>query len=182
MSRIEDRRAGSCRAVNNGFTLIELMVVVVLMAILSSALVPSIVGAMRRAGARTAAVKSFDLLNFARGAAIARRQPVTVSFDVDRHLCWVCVRPSSLPWLPEEQQARPVTLLSIELPERTEISFYRGDQASQSPPGEMQRETLRFEADGTAEDVVIELADQGGDFYRLEVVGATGEILLQEEQ
>ena len=166
---------------SRGFTLIELMVVVIVMAVLSGAIVPSIVSAMRRAGAKTAATKTFDLLNFACAAAIARGQPVVVNFDVSRGVCWASVQVLSLPWLEEDEEPRSRTLVSVELPEDVEISVYKDTESPHGPRSDDPWETIRFEPDGMAEDVVIELSDRRGDIYVLEVVGATGEVRYAEE-
>ena len=173
---------GLRRSAQNGFTLIELMVVAVVMTIIMSAVVPSVVAAARRRGAKTAATKTFDVLNFAYASAIARRQPVLVNFDADRNLCWVSVRGLSLPWLSEGQDVQALTLTSVQLPEGVEVLFHREAEPLRGLRSEKQWETIRFEPDGTAEDIVIELADRTGDSYTLEVMAATGEIFLEREQ
>jgi len=173
----------------SGFTLIELMVVAVVTAMLLSAVIPSLATAARGRAAKGTATKAFDMLNFACAAAIARRQPVIVNFDSDRHVCWVSVEGMSLPWLPEDRQVQAFTLASVELPDGVEVSFhrdaepsYRHAEPSHSPRSGQKWETIRFEPDGTAEDIVIELADRTGDAYAVEIVAATGEITLEREQ
>jgi type II secretion system protein H len=166
----------------SGFTLIELMVVAVVTAMLLSAVIPSLATAARGRAAKRTATKAFDMLNFACAAAIARRQPVIVNFDSDRHVCWVSVEGMSLPWLSEDRQVQALTLASVELPDGVEVSFHRDAEPSHSPRSGQKWETIRFEPDGTAEDMVIELADRTGDAYAVEIVAATGEITLEREQ
>ena len=127
-------------------------------------------------------MKAFDLLNFACAAAIARRQPVLVNFDPDRHVCWVSVEAVSLPWLSEDEQVQALTLASVELADSVEVSFHREAEPSRSFRSEERWETIRFEPDGTVEDIVIELADRTGDLYSVQIVSATGEIILEREQ
>lgn len=170
------------RWARSGFTLIELMVVALVTAILLSAVIPSLATAARGRGAKRTAMKAFDLLNFACAAAITRRQPVVVNFDADRHLCWVSVQGRSLPWLGEDQQVQALTLASVELADGVEVSFHRDAEPLHRLRSEETWETIRFEPDGTAEDVVIELSDRTGDSYALEIVAATGEIILEREQ
>ena len=165
-----------------GFTLIELMVVALVTAILMSAVLPSLATAARRRGARRTAMKAFDLLNFACAAAIARGQTVLVNFDVDRHVCWVSAEAVSLPWLAEDEQVQALTLASVELADSVEVSFHRETEPSRRLRSEERWETIRFEPDGTVEDIVIELADRTGDLYSVHIVSATGEIILEREQ
>jgi len=165
-----------------GFTLIEMMVVVVVMAILSSAVLPSIVSAVRRTGAKAVARKSFDLLNFACASAVARRRPVTVNFDTERRVCWVSIQVTSLPWLSEDALPEARTLTSIELPEGVDVYFYRDTEWPDSRRSEQRWETVRFEPDGTGEDIIIELVDRSGDSYTVEVAALSGEVLLKREQ
>ncbi len=175
-------RANNECSAQHAFTLIELMVVIVLMAILSGALVPSIVSAARRTGAKAAATKVVDLLDFAYATAIARRQPVVVNLDSERRLCWVSVQSISLPWLSDINEVQPRTLASVALPDGIEVSFFRVSEVAPVKGSEMRWETIRFEPDGTAEDVLIELTDRNQGCWTLEVVAATGEVRMKEER
>lgn len=163
------------------FTLVELMVVLVVMAIIAGAVAPAIVSAARRMGLKRATTQVMDLLDFACAAAIARRQPVTVNFNLDRNTCWASVWPMSLPWLEEAESVETLTLAALQLPEGISVSFYResetGGMASQE-----SWERIRFEPDGTAQDVLIELTDQSERVRTIEVIAATGELLLTEER
>ena len=169
-------------AARDAFTLVELMVVLVVAAILSGAIIPSLVSAARRDGAAEAAAKVTDLLNFASTAAISRRQPVTVNFDLQRRRCWVSVRGFSLPWLEETDQPETMTLAAAELPEGVAISFERDTSAAWESDLEDWGPAVRFDADGTAQDVRIELTDPAGDARTVEVIGVTGEVRLREEE
>lgn len=182
-SKAKDReRRRKEHRLRGAFTLIELMVVLVVMAILAGAIAPSLVSAIRRTGAKSASTQIMDLLDFACVAAIARRQPVTVNFDLERNVCWASVRSLSLPWLTDQEGWETRTLASLQLPEDLAVSFYRGSVADLQSPSEQTWETVRFEPDGTAEDIVIELTDRNDTVRMIEVVFATGEVILTEER
>jgi len=162
-----------------GFTLIELMVVLLVMSILAASVVPSFMSSARAASVKAAATKIADLLDFAYAAAIARRQPVTVNLDLGRNMCWVSVLAASLPWLGEGEGPETRTLASIQLPEDFEIALQRGSEAPAASRTQQQWETIRFDPDGMAEDVLIEVADRRGEEWTIEVQGTTGEVALQ---
>ena len=164
------------RAARRGFTLIELMVVLVVMSILAASIVPSFVSSARAAGVKAAAARIAGLLDFAYAAAVARRQPVTVNLDLERHTCWVSVLVTSLPWLEEQEGPVTRTLASIQLPEDLEISLERGSETPSASRAQQQWETIRFEPDGMAEDVL--LADLP---YPDDVPGIMNEILLGQD-
>ena len=90
-------RAGAPGRRRCGFTLVELMVVVALMAVLSGAVAFSLASAARGRSVDMAARQVMDLLDFAYTAAVSRGQRVMVIFDPDRHACWVSVHTSPLP-------------------------------------------------------------------------------------
>lgn len=184
MSRTREIHPAGGAAVRDGFTLIELMVVLMVMAVLSAAIVPSLVAAIRRAGAQSAASRVRDVLEFGSTAAIARRQPVTVQFDTDRRACWVSVRRTRLPWREtgDEEAGEGQTLISVQLPESIEMTLLREMPLQGSERQSLEQEAIRFWPDGTAETAVIEIADPDGDRYLVGVRGETGQVKLAEEQ
>ena len=92
----EDSRA-------NSFTLIELMLVLVIMAIFAGMIMPAMFRALKGASLRTTGNKLCELLDFAYASAVSHRRPVLVNIDPERRRCWVSLRSISLPWLAEEK-------------------------------------------------------------------------------
>lgn len=165
-----------------GFTLIELMVVLVVVAILSTAIVPSMVGAIRQTGCSATASRIFDMLNFAHTAAVSRRRPVVVNFDP--RVVWVSQHNTRLPWRLKEAQEVPErqTLISAELPEDVEIRLLRESETVARASVLGHSEAIRFQPDGTAENVLIEISDRTGNYYSVRIYGTSGEIELKEGQ
>jgi len=157
------------------------MVVLLVAAILTGAIVPSLVSAARRGGVEAAATRVLDMFDFANAAAISRREAVTVNFDPERHLCWVSVQRTRLPWIEDDDEPVARTLAAAQLPEGIEITLERGTFAAPRASSEQTWQTVRFEADGTAEDVLVELTDERGDCRTLEVIAVTGEAGLKED-
>ena len=156
------------------FTLIELMVVVVIMAVLSGALVPAVVSARQRSGLRSAATRVADVLNFAYASAVARRHNVTVNLDIQGGKCWVTVERPALPWIEAAYEAESRTIASIALPKDIELAVYRGESRSETGEAGGNWETVRFASDGTSEDLEIELAAEDGRVLTVKLFGATG--------
>ena len=165
----------------SGFTLIELMVVLVIIATVAGMIMPAMSRTLRGTGLRTTGKKLCEILDFAYISAVSRKRSVVVNFDPQRRLCWVSLQTLSLPWLPEEDETKTRTLASMELPERTEIFINRvGETAPQRVAAE-EWETIVFRSDGRTDDLVIELIDDSGDRLEIEVIGATGQVRIKEE-
>jgi type II secretion system protein H len=162
-----------------GFTLIELMVVLVLMTLLSTLVVPSAISAMRHNALQTEGVKLAELVRFAYVSAIAQHRPVQVNLDDRRGLCWVSVTHTSLPWLEERPENRSRTLAFLSLPKEFRLEVSRSDgRAAYSTHG---WDMIGFRSDGRADAAVITLRDPTGHAYAFEIVGATGEIITLKQ-
>ena len=184
MLRTGKTRPRAAQPLKQGFTLIELMVVLMVMAILSTAIVPSLVAAMKQTGARSAATRVRDLLEFASTAAIARRQAVTVAFDVDRRACWVSVRRTRLPWrqMEAEEDEEKQTLVSLQFSESVQMAMAREMTVERSQIEQSSADAIRFWSDVTAETAIIEISEPEGATYLVGVVGTTGEVKLVEAE
>ena len=163
-----------------GFTLIELMVVLMIMATLSGLVAPSVAAALRSTGLGTTGRKMTDLLNFAYLSAVSRRRPVVVNFDPQRRLCWAAVHAVSLPWLQSENEREMEPLATMQWPEGTQVAVTRAEETSPVRTGSQTGQTIVFKSDGGAEDALIEMTDRHGERLEIEIVGATGEVRLRE--
>ncbi len=162
-----------------GFTLIELMVVLVVMATLAAAIVPGVASAMRRTGVPTATNQLGDLLDFASAAAISRGRAVTVNINPESGACWAVAERVSLPWRPApEVEVR--TLADLQLPESVRVSVREASSASRRP-AVSGMESIRFGPDGLADEVLVELSGRDGQTAVIEVLSGGVRIRIGAE-
>jgi len=163
-----------------GFTLVELLLVLLIMATFATLVTPSVAQALRANDIDAAGEKVRDTLQFAYASALSRRQPVMVNVDHARRRCWVTLRPLSLPWL--EAQEKPVerTLAAMTWPESMQLGISRSQAAAAGAGASAAFETITFRSNGRTDDLVIELSGQKQEQRFIEVVGATGEVRLRE--
>jgi type II secretion system protein H len=170
---------------SSGFTLIELLIVVMMMSIFTALIVPSMATAMRNKTLAGTGKNICELLEFARMSAIARHRPATLNIDSARGLCWVSMNEVSLPWLePQGEEERPETrmLATIKLPEGTECNLTWGETVSDETMTETEWNIVTYQANGTTDDVFIELSNLDEDEpFRIHVYGTTGEVHTGEE-
>ena len=159
-----------------GFTLIELMVVLVIMALLATSIAPSVASGLQRNGLKTTRDKLCELLDFAYMSAVTRRRPVVVNLDARRKLCWVSVSAVSLPWLEDRPGPKTHVLATMTLPEAVQVTVIHGEESRLGVMATQVWETVTFRSDGRTEDAVIELTDVQGERLAIKVVGVTGEV------
>ena len=165
-----------------GFTLVELMLVLLIMGTLSAMILPSIATSIRSNSIDATTAKIHELLNFAYLSAISRHRPVVVNLDTERRRCWVTVRTVSLPWLEQQEEAPDTrTLATIDLPEGTDVMLTREQTSSFADLPSQLWETIVFKSDGSSENVIIELANDRAEVRVIEIIGITGEALIKEE-
>jgi len=175
MTPLADRAAGPVHA-RAGFTLVELMVVAVVMAVLAGAIAPTIVGAVSQSGIRAAADDTADLLDFARAAAIARRQSLVVLVDPAQGVLRVKARRPALPWVSDDEGAVERTLAELKLPAGVEVDVSGPDLVA----GDDGATALAFAPDGDMDEASVRLTDARGRSRTVEVAPALGRILVQE--
>ena len=166
----------------SGFTLVELMVVVLVMAVLAGAIAPNIVSVAERRGLDRAAVQVRDLLDFAEAAAIARRKTVAVHYDPERNACWVVLEETFLPWLGEEPAAEARVLAAVRLPEQVSVAILYGGAGEAPSRGDVRQGVIRFRPDATADEAVIELTDEDGRQETVRVRPSAGALIFAEEE
>ena len=177
--RTPRRKQGEDRA-SAGFTLIELMVVLLLMSLMTGLIVPSAVSALRRNGAGTEGEKLLEILQFAHLSAVTRHHAVDVNIDGERRLCWVSVSSGSLPWLEDQVEFGTQTLATLQLPDNVQIVVSRGERTEYAMDAVQGWERFTFRGDGGSENLTIELTDARERTYTLDIVSATGEILVRK--
>ena len=169
------------RGAEGGFTLIELMIVFLIIALFSSMVVPSVATALQRQGIQTTGQQLCETLNFAYLSAITRHRPAVVNLDTRRGLCWVSMTAPSFPWRETEEQPTAQMLSHMTLPEEMEVRVTREDSEGEPSLTPTQDwETITFGSDGMTQDTLIELTNPQGKGYVIEIQGATGEVRGKE--
>ncbi len=169
------------RRAASGFTLIELMVVLALITLMTGLIVPSAVSALRGKGVRSEGEKLIEMLRFAQMSAITRHHAVDVNIDRQRGLCWISLSKGSLPWLEDQVQSRTQTLATLQLPKNLQVIVVRGRRTEYAMESSPQWARFTFRANGGSENLSIQLTDTEQETFTLEVIGATGEILVRKQ-
>lgn len=161
------------------FTLIELLIVLMLIALISSLIVPAVAAVSRRGGLDATGQRLAELSRFGSMSAVTRHATVVLNLDADRHRCWVSLATAALPWQKRTDDNAPRTqiLETLTLPEGTSLSVTKASVGSpDNATASQQWDTITFRPNGLAEDTSIRLSNPAGEQFSIEVVGVTGEV------
>ena len=194
---------------SKGFTLIEVMIVLALIAILSSIAMPSLRGFAASTRLKSTAHAIRDTLNFARDMAITERAAYLVVFDLTANRYWLASNetfnltdpstpltasaPSSLP-TQQPTANQGTTLLQQTSPLRTNailgIPHKPGHNVSltrmitshnfQTIQIDTGVDYVYFSPTGSSEDTVLYIQDQRGKTMSITVENATGRVRVQK--
>jgi len=157
-----------------GFTLIELMVVLVLLALLTGMIAPAAVSALRRSGITAQAEDLAEMLRFAQRYAVTSRQPVQVNLDRNRGICWATSIQTSLPWVEGADERRRETLATFKLSRDIALSV------ESTETGANAWDTITFKSNGQTDDALLRLSDGRSEPVELLVVGTEGSVRYRE--
>ena len=165
------------------FTLIEIMVVVVVVAILSAMAIPSMVGSQRRAELRTQSDRLVETLRYARRMAVLQGRTLRVVLVVEdpeqarRSSYHLEVATTDLDEPQAFQKAtggsvKPAVLPDTVRLEGVEVTL---DQYAASPEGFGQRSAIHFRPDGSADAALLSLGN-GQQSQRIVVDATSGRV------
>ena len=203
------RKGGLYLLTSKGFTLIEVMIVLALIAILSSIAMPSLRGFAASTRLKSTAHAIRDTLNFARDMAITERAAYLVVFDLTTNRYWLAsnetfnlgdpstpVTASPLSSLPAQQPTagQGNTTLQQMPPSRTNailgIPQTLGHNVSlarmitnhnfQTIEIDTGVDYVYFSPTGSSEDSVLYIQDPRGKTMSITVENATGRVRLQK--
>ena len=192
----------------NGFTLIEVMLVLALIAILSSIALPSLRGFAASTRLKSTAHGIRDVLSFARDMAITERAAYLVVFDLTANRYWLAsnetfnladpstpltASPSTLQPAQQPTADQGMTALQQTSPSRTNailgIPQKPGQSVSlvrmitnhnfQTNQIDAGVDYIYFSSTGSSEDTVLYIQDRRGKSMSITVENATGRIRLQ---
>lgn len=167
-------------------TLIEMIVIVIIMAVVSSAAVPAYSRVVQRVAFRQAVTDVADLLAWSRYQASASGASVAVHIDAQRDelSCEPAAPPGDLD-LPVElstgsADARQPSVRRVRLPEDVRIVEVRKaseGSGTADTPGKVDT-LVTFEDDGSCEGAAIQIVSRHGYNADLEVAAATGRVFI----
>jgi general secretion pathway protein H len=187
--------SSSPRQTGNGFTLIELMIVLVIMSFVLALAGPAVTRGLSGLTLKTAAKKVAAALRYARSQAVNRAQPYSVIFDRERGRIVICGIPQPAP--PEEQaedaeqdeeaagaagaQAQKPDIKTVALPEGITLKeIIVGGAEITGTKDELAQ--LVFYADGTSQGGELVLADSRDRKYQVNVAFLTGVVTIEEKE
>jgi prepilin-type N-terminal cleavage/methylation domain-containing protein len=185
---------------DNGFTLIEVMIVLALIAILSSITMPSLRGFAASTRLKSSARAVRDMLNFARDMSITERTAYFVVFDFDQNHYWLAssetfnvenpsassiTSPSSSSLQAASLQTTPLrtsTILGVWQEFSQNVSLVRmiTNHNLRTAQVDAGVDYIYFSSTGSSEDTTLYIQDRRGKVMSIAVANATGRVHLQE--
>jgi len=179
-ARVNILAAARARRVRSGTTLVELTVVLAIMTIMAGLIVPSIRAALRGTGLRATGQRFADLVPFAGAAAVSRQRTVSLHLDLNRRLCEVTTTATRLPWLEAQDQPQAEVLARVAWPHGTHVIVTHPQPFEAEAAGRWAPDTITFRNDGSTDDARLILTDDQGGRLEIVVLGATGEVRIEE--
>lgn len=156
---------------SGGFTLLELMAVVVVVGLVAAMAMPSISTGLQRWRLRTAVLEMNTMLKFTRTQAVARRQAFQLVLDRSRNVYWLD-RPNAAM---DAEQAEGLGRRLIALPAGVRFGSVRiGDREAAS-----DRLTMMFFPYGTNTGGVVQVVDDRGQGYQIALDQVTGRTTIR---
>ncbi len=186
---------------SKGFTLIEIMLVLALIAILSSIAMPSLRGFAASTRLKSTAHAIRDMLNFARDMAITDRAAYLVVFDLAANRYWLASsetfnladpstpqptqQPTTNQGTTELAQTSPLRTNAIlgipqQLGHNVSLARMITNHNLQHNQIDTGVDYIYFSPTGSSEDTVLHIQDQQGQAMSITVENATGRVRLQK--
>lgn len=172
-----------CRS---GFTLVELMVVVVIIGIITAVIIPEMKGSFEDALLRSTSRKLVDVFSLANSRAVAMNRPQQVRLDWKNGRYFVESggrdrgQEFSARTGPENLQGTVDNRISIEIRRPEEVAEADETKSSTQIASSKQGETIRFYPDGTADAVQFILRDRAGFRLGLQINPVTARVHVME--
>jgi type II secretion system protein H len=170
----------------SGFTLVELMVVVVIIGIITAVIIPEMKGSFEEALLRSTSRKLVDAFSLANSRAVAMNRPQQVRLDWKNGHYFVESsgrdrgKEFSSRRGPEDLQGTVDNRISIEVRRPEEVADADETKSSTELASPKQGETIQFYPDGTADEAQFILRDRAGFRLGLQINPVTARVHVME--
>jgi type II secretion system protein H len=179
------------RKQKSGFTLVELMVVLVIMGIMAAMMIPEMRGTYENALLRSSSQQWMDVMGLAYSRAVTMNQAHRVRLDrrlneffVERHVSSGGDRDGFVPVEDGSSRGKIDPRITVKFRAPMEASDGEGQQVAPASPEdqttEQPDEKIEFYPDGTADAREIILQDQGGFRLALRINPTTARVQVVE--
>lgn len=158
-----------------GFTLIEILVVLLILSVVSMSVVPTFFRSMEGISLKSAVHHVGDMLNFCRSMAVSDGQPFRLNYDEEQHRFWISYEKDPLlePGYFEEYGVSGFA--HYILPEHVTVKSFFIEETSEL---EIEETFVEFQKDGSASEVIIVFSNPEEDAYSIQVSELTGRIRI----
>ena len=156
---------------NDGFTLLELMAVLVVVGLAAGIAMPSISTGLQRWRLRTAALEMNSMLKFTRTQAVAKRQAFQLVLDRSRNLYWLD-RPNTV-MDAEQAHEKGIRLFALPSGVRFGAVTLGGQETHADELG------MVFSPYGTTMASSVQIVDERGHGYQITLDEVTGRSMIR---
>lgn len=167
---------------DEGFSLLELIVVLILVSLMAGLVVPRLAGSLTRMNLRSASQKICSSLRYARSQATSEKMTYTAIFDFEKNGCFIQVKKD------DPENVEDVSLDDTTLTEENEVKSYflpEGVKIEKGIRGDEKTESETFQIEffpaGNSSGGDVILVDEKENRYRIHIDFLTGIVKLSDE-
>lgn len=168
---------------SRGFSLIEIVAVIVIIGVLSAMMVPSLVSGLERARVNGAITRITQTMALCGNLAATDGQPFRLNFNPGTGRFWITFEPDPLEQPGVYTPLRLSDMAAWQLDESIRIREYRMAVEAQeigTEPSSEEAPFIEFRPDGTCDGVMMILETESEDVYTIVLSPITGRVRLYD--